>query len=139
MNPHERTSRLPKIHSAALCKPCGCATLMHCPGDIVVYPWIRNGQPTTNVLFQQVTYEVISAYISRNGNINTLRTFELVYLSCQFPMLKVMIDYASQLNIPRIFWISSFDALPSTRLVSCTTHILIRADYAHLPLLPACF
>ena len=35
-------------------------------GDIVVYPWIRNGQPTTNVLFQQVTCEAISAqYIQK--------------------------------------------------------------------------
>ena len=56
---------------------------MRIAGDIVIYPWIRDRQPTAKVLLTLVTYEVASAYMSRNGNIERLRTFQLVYRNCQ--------------------------------------------------------
>jgi hypothetical protein len=81
MNPHERTRRFPIIHGVALRKPRGRATVMRFAGDIVIYTWIWGRQPAAKVLLAQVTYEVISAYMSTDGNIEQLRTFELVDLN----------------------------------------------------------
>jgi hypothetical protein len=65
-------------------KPRGCAMVMRFSGNIVIYPWILGRQPTAKVLLALVTYEVVSAHMSRNGNINRLRTFQLVHVNCQF-------------------------------------------------------
>ena len=84
MNPHERTRRFPVIHGIALGKPRGRSTVMRFTGDIMVYPWIWGRQPMTKVHLALVPYEVVSAYMPRNGNIKRLRTFELVYFNCKF-------------------------------------------------------
>ena len=58
--------------------------VMRFTGDIVVCPWIWGRQPMTKVLLALVTYEVVSAYVPRNGNMNSVRTFQLVYFDSQF-------------------------------------------------------
>ena len=83
MDPHERTRRFPFIDRVALRKPGGRASVMRIAGIIVIDPWIWGRQPTAEVLLLLVTYKVVSAYMSRNGNIEGLRTFELVYFNCQ--------------------------------------------------------
>jgi hypothetical protein len=58
--------------------------VMRFTGGIVVCPWIWGRQPMTKVLLALVTYEVMSAYVPRKGNMNSLRTFQLVYFNSQF-------------------------------------------------------
>ena len=84
MDPHEKTRRFPIIHDVTLRKPLGRATVMRFTGDIMVYPWIWGRQPMAKVHLALVTYEVVSEYTSRKGNIEKLRTFELVYFNSQF-------------------------------------------------------
>jgi hypothetical protein len=84
MDPHQRARRFPIIDGVTLGKPGGRATMMRFAGDIVIYPWIWERQPTAEFLLALVTYEVVSAYMPRNGKIKKLRTFELVYFNCQF-------------------------------------------------------
>jgi hypothetical protein len=84
MNPHQRTRRFPILHGVALRKPRRRATVMQFASHIVIYPRIWGRQPTAMVLLASVTYEVISAYMPRNGNIKRPQTFDLVYFNCQF-------------------------------------------------------
>jgi hypothetical protein len=53
-------------------------------GNIVIYPWIRGRQPTAKILLIPVTYEVVSAHMLVDANIERLRTFQLVYPNYQF-------------------------------------------------------
>ena len=105
--------------------------MMRIAGNIVIYPWIWGRQPTAEVLLLLVTYKVVSAYMSRNGNIEGLRTFELVYFNCQLlhqdkrTKLNVIFNHAGQPDTPRVCRISSVDALPSTKSGSRTVHVLL--------------
>ena len=84
MDPHKRTSRFPRTHGVALRKPRGRATVMCFAREILVYPWILGRQPIAKVLLALVPYDVVSAYKPRNGNIDGLRTFQLVHFIYQF-------------------------------------------------------
>jgi hypothetical protein len=53
-------------------------------GNIVIYPGIWGRQPTAKVLLALVTYEVVSAHMLIDANIEWLRTFQLVYPNYQF-------------------------------------------------------
>ena len=43
--------------------------VMRIPGDIVIYRYIWGRQPKAEFLMPLVTYEVVSAHVSRNGDI----------------------------------------------------------------------
>jgi hypothetical protein len=138
MDPHQRSCRFPIIHGIALRKPRGRATVMRSPGDIVVYPWIRSRQPAANVLLQPVTYDVVSAYISQKWQYQHVTNVRAGLLELPVPAsglagkVNAMFDYTSQPDIPRVFWISSIVALPSTR--SC---LVSRSQSMNWPCAPS--
>jgi len=83
-----------------------------------------------------------------NGNVRVgeLRTFHLVYFHCYFlhedyhTTLKNLSFYRKgQQDAPRVSWMLSVDACPSTRFVGRTTWASIRADNAYLPSPLACY
>ena len=84
MDPHERASRFPAIHGITLRKPPGCTMMMRFACKVVIYIWIWGRQPTAKLLLELVTYKVVTVYMPQNGNIKTLRTFQLVCFDCHF-------------------------------------------------------
>ncbi len=83
MDPHERTSRFPFLEIVTLRKPCGRATVMRFPGNILIHPWIWSRQPPAKVLLQLIPYKVYSA-CTKNDSIGFVRTFDFVYFDRQF-------------------------------------------------------
>jgi hypothetical protein len=60
MGPQDGSCRLPLFKGIAVDKPFSSSTVMNTTSDIVVYGWIRRGQPVSDILLHLVTYRYLS-------------------------------------------------------------------------------
>jgi hypothetical protein len=71
MYPEEGTwSRfLPFRKRGAVNEPCPGFAVLRFAGDVVIFPWIRRREPSSNIDPQHVTCQIVSAVPHNNANI----------------------------------------------------------------------
>jgi hypothetical protein len=132
MDPHKRTLRFPFFENIAFGKPRGRTAMMSFASniffDLPTDLWHQRQKFSCDLsptkLFQPLRPELVSS-----GDYERSILFTLTAISCmrtRGPSYKVVFDYTSQMDIPRLGRISSVDALPSTELVFRTMNVLIR-------------